>query len=134
MEKNTIKSMLKRVKREIKIDENECWVWPGGLWSGYPHVHIATRACLVHKEMYKWFIGPIPKGAIIHHECEVKRCINPAHLEATTYHGSKHTKTHCLRGHKYTPENIVRSGSGQRYCRTCHNIHQRNYRKKIKDS
>ena len=28
--------------------------------------------------------GPVPAGAVVHHACEVKACINPGHLKAVT--------------------------------------------------
>jgi hypothetical protein len=31
-------------------------------------------------------------------------------------------KTHCVRGHEYTPENIYRKDDGYRRCRACKRI------------
>lgn len=36
-----------------------------------------------------------------------------------------HYKTHCKRGHEYTPENSLWNGGRNRSCRTCHNWRKR---------
>lgn len=36
------------------------------------------------------------------------------------------TRTHCVRGHEFTPENTGRKSNGTRFCRECHRIHDRN--------
>jgi hypothetical protein len=39
-------------------------------------------------------------------------------------------KTHCVRGHEYTPENTYRKEDGYRRCRECRRIDARaNYRR-----
>lgn len=41
------------------------------------------------------------------------------------------SRTHCTRGHEYTPENTYRFGpAGHRLCRACHAMLERNKRKK----
>jgi hypothetical protein len=37
-------------------------------------------------------------------------------------------KTHCLRGHEFTPDNTYISKAGKRSCRTCGREHARIYR------
>jgi hypothetical protein len=37
-----------------------------------------------HRYSYRIHHGPIPKGAVIHHRCFNKRCVNPNHLQAVT--------------------------------------------------
>lgn len=37
-------------------------------------------------------------------------------------------KTHCVRGHAYTPENIYRKDDGYRRCRECKRIDDTAYR------
>jgi hypothetical protein len=44
-------------------------------------------------------------------------------------HGTHHQsgKTHCKRGHEFTPENTIRNSAGHRRCRTCQRAAQNNY-------
>ena len=41
----------------------------------------------------------------------------------------KHPKTHCKRGHEFTPENTGTSGPGKRRCKACSALRQRGVRK-----
>lgn len=40
------------------------------------------RVRAAHCFFYERANGPIPDGAEVHHRCEHKPCVNPAHLEA----------------------------------------------------
>lgn len=59
---------------------------------------------------------------MLDHLCQVKACVNPAHLEpvSTEENTRRHrmTVTHCKRGHEFTDENTYRYKE-QRQCRTC---------------
>lgn len=43
------------------------------------------------------------------------------------------TKTHCKRGHEFTPENMYRSSRGRRRCKTCIVAQAKQRNKKIKE-
>ena len=132
--KHTIQSALKRIQEEITIDENDCWLWRGALGGskGYPCMKIGGKLYILHRKMHEWFNGPIAPDNQVHHKCETKRCINPAHLEATAFHSTKHRKTHCIKGHEYTEENTVYFDGIYRYCKTCNKERNRVYREKIR--
>lgn len=64
---------------------DDCWLWTGaaftvgyGQWTGSGQVEYA------HRVSYELAHGIIWPGYDVHHECEVKLCVNPAHLVALT--------------------------------------------------
>jgi hypothetical protein len=66
-----------RYKVEMKGYSTPCWLWLGYVGAhGYGH----TGTALAHRCFYEKYVGPIPKGHVIHHACSVKICVNPEHL------------------------------------------------------
>lgn len=118
---------------------------------------VPTGMYRMHRLAYLLAYGPIPPGLVLDHlchnestcngngSCPHRRCINPDHLEAVTVEENirrgrspdvgrfNRSKTHCKRGHEYTPENTqrIRGGRG-RVCKECRHIrggHQRRWSK-----
>lgn len=116
-----------------------CWLWTGAIdrQDRYGHVSKPGGSGTAHR--YAWEIthGPIPDGLCVCHTCDVRHCVNPAHLWLGTnrenildakakgrlaYPGrgsANRLKTHCKRGHEYTPENTYRDFRNARSCRPC---------------
>lgn len=64
-----------------KISEEGCWVWEGSQNpSGYGVYLIEGKPSLAHRVAYFLLKGRIPRGKILRHTCDVRRCVNPAHL------------------------------------------------------
>lgn len=129
-----------------KVDKSgECWLWTaaksvGGYGQFWPASRVRRYA---HCYAYELLVGPIPEGLQIDHLCRVRLCVNPDHLEAVTQQENNRRsnsnsainarKTHCIRGHEFTPENTYRSSKG-RTCRTCHKTSLRENRAAPADS
>lgn len=66
-------------------NENGCILWAGTKWgNGYGQFGLTTKdkakVVAAHRYAYQRANGPIPPGAIIHHKCHVRACVNPDHL------------------------------------------------------
>ncbi len=121
-----------------------CWAWTGVRNSkGYGVFNSGGKPRRAHRVAYELSVGPIPSGLELDHLCRNHGCVNPSHLEPVTTKtntlrgisicADNAVKTHCMRGHEFTPENtIVHSTKGNRTCRTCKNDWAREKRAKGK--
>ncbi|MEU1240082.1 HNH endonuclease signature motif containing protein [Micromonospora parva] len=123
-----------------------CWPWRGNR-SADGYGVFGRGGNRAHRVAYELMVRPIPEGLNIDHlchnvdatcpggvTCRHRLCVNPAHLEAVTQRDnllrSQHTgphrnaaKTHCPRGHEYSPDNTysrpTAKGYARRECKTC---------------
>lgn len=121
-----------------------CWLWTGAKNKGHGQFTVSRtdvrspKKLMAHRYAYELLVGPIPDGLELDHLCRVRHCVNPAHLEPVTrrenlLRGETHAarnaaKTHCKRGHEFTPENTYYPKGG-RGCRTCRTAYMREYAK-----
>lgn len=124
-----------RVRRNVVIDDNGCWIWQLKVHkTGYGHVTVPRNAVrmtyLVHRFAYEALVGEIPEGLQLDHLCRVRACCNPEHLEPVTsrensarsplnFVGINLAKTRCAQDHPFNDENTRRTPSGARECRIC---------------
>lgn len=64
----------------------DCWLWTGHINSdGYGEYYYGGSRMKAHRYSYQLYKGPIPKGLVIMHSCDVTSCVNPDHLSAGTH-------------------------------------------------
>lgn len=121
-----------RLLDKFEADDCGCWVWTSRKdRGGYGKVKLDGRTRTAHAVFYECLVGPVPSGLELDHLCRNRGCVNPAHLEPVSRKenvlrgaspaAANARKTHCPRGHAFTPENTeVRTvGQSSRNCRTC---------------
>lgn len=64
-----------------KRGPDECWVWtPPTLDTGYGQFWMDGKQRRAHRLSWTMENGPIPNGLCALHTCDVRACVNPAHL------------------------------------------------------
>ena len=133
---------LVRILRGVRPQSNGCWTWrQASRARGYGKVWLRRRLWSAHTAVWTCVFGPVPRGKELDHTCRNPACVNPLHMEPVTHAentrrgvspwGVNARKTHCPRGHAYTPENTYwfrnhRNPTRKyRWCRTCALAHQR---------
>ncbi len=65
----------------IATDKNQCWIWKGfTVTFGYGIMKYEYGTYRTHRIAWETFIGVIPKGKYVLHQCRNYGCCNPAHL------------------------------------------------------
>ena len=132
--------LAKRLAAQIMKPEGEdgCWLWTGPVFTatGYGQIrlHLGARPTTAHRAMWQSTHGPIPEGLCVLHRCDVRPCVNPAHLflgtraENTADMIAKGRaparmvpqETTCRNGHVYAEHGRhIDRRTGKRTCRAC---------------
>lgn len=117
----------------------ECWLWRG-TGSRYGVITKDGITQTAHRYVYRLLVGEIPKNLQLDHLCEVKKCVNPSHLEPVTrlenmqrYRAKFGGK--CNKGHEMTGNNLqvyIYKGKEQKRCRQCANDYQREQKRRLR--
>ena len=68
------------------IDDKGCWIWEGSTTAtGYGGIKWNGKSTVAHRVVYSLIKGEIPEGLFLDHLCNVKKCVNPDHLEPVTH-------------------------------------------------
>jgi hypothetical protein len=141
--KQPIDRFMEKVVKRIDKPFMLCWIWTGYKnHKGYGQFRDPGHPVIAHRWSYEHFIGPIPEGMQLDHfKCHNPSCVNPYHVRPATAlenirnaltHNS--VKTHCKRGHEFTPENTRILKGNRRMCRTCSREWEGNNRYKYRKS
>lgn len=74
-------ALLGRVLSKAVPGWGGCLIWTGTRTNGYGIIGVGGKTRGVHRVMYELAVGPIPEGAHLDHQCRVRCCVNPHHLE-----------------------------------------------------
>lgn len=133
-------TVAEHLARRVVQQDDGCWIWTGESARGYGRIRLEDRTRIAaHRAAYELWVGPVPDGLVIDHLCRNRACVNPAHLEPVTQaennrralpfatpQAPRPPRTHCYRGHEFTPENTyVAPKSGDRQCRICDRARRR---------
>jgi len=134
------KELLTRLFVKIKpsterfYQGEHCWEWMATtnktLSGNYGMVSYGGKQCLAHRLLYRIFVQDITTAdGVLDHLCRFASCVNPSHLELTTQKTNVHRgngapginarKTHCIRGHAFTPENTMVADPKNPHYRRC---------------
>lgn len=141
--------MLPRFLAKVKHNPaTDCYLWTAFTdRDGYGRYNLnRNHQRMAHRISYLYFVGPIPDGTVIDHDCHTRdrtcpggptclhrRCVNPHHLVALPERinillgrglaAQQAQQTHCHRGHPISgPGADVRVYGNRRYCRPCRRI------------
>jgi len=132
---------LERFMAHVKVRDNGCWIWDvSNRDNGYVDFVVDGKKIRAHVWSYLFFIGPYDRKLDLDHtchnntgckggkSCHHRRCVNPYHLQPVTRKENANrgecghylsSKTHCKRGHKFTPSNTKIVRGRYRNCREC---------------
>lgn len=138
---------IERIKSKVTITESGCWEIAGfqhklrnvkSHTKGYVLFSYRGTQQMAHRLVYRLFVGLVPDGMQVCHKCDNPPCVNPAHLflgdqianmrDMAAKKRNKAGRTHCIRGHELSGNNIIvrpTAGGVRRGCKICLKLHHK---------
>lgn len=72
---------------------DKCWEWKAGLFpNNYGKFYVDGKTLYAHRVAWELTNEYIPKGKLVLHRCDNKKCVNPGHLYLGTYSDNSRDK------------------------------------------
>lgn len=126
----------------VPIPFSGCWIWMGSTVKGYGQLTFRGEHMMAHRASFIAHNPSLPKPFLVCHECDVRECVNPAHLYSGDYVTNRAdmltrgrwshpyaARTNCFAGHEYESVGFSIAKDGSRVCKECRRINKRNQRK-----
>lgn len=128
--------------QQVSKCDTGCWLWNGRKNGDGYGIFIYGKEQMAHRVAYILASRDVPAGKCLDHLCRNRSCVNPAHLEPTTWRenilrgqglaANEARSTHCKYGHEFNSANTMHRKDGGRFCRACGRRREKEYKARQK--